>query len=78
MSRNPTAPPPPKLPTFETTTTRGTGLSLREAVIARSRVPTRRKVSAATIARVYVGVLRRTTEWAIRQQRTWRQRSIQV
>ena len=34
MSRNPTAPPPPKLPTFEITNTRGTGLDLREAVMA--------------------------------------------
>ncbi len=55
MSRKSSAPPPPKLPTFEITITRRTGLAWRAAVIARSRVPTRRKVSAATIARVYVG-----------------------
>ncbi|ORW91841.1 hypothetical protein AWB92_16810 [Mycobacterium sp. IEC1808] len=40
---------------MEITITRGIGLALCDAVIARSRVPTRRKVSAATIARVYVG-----------------------
>ena len=54
MSRNPTAPPPPKVLTLETTTAQP-GKELAEAgLLARYRAAARRTASTANICGVYV------------------------